>query len=266
MTNYLSFDPPYRDSNSSVSQLRMPERPLVQLPRGWLHHVSGPAFGQLKVRPGDSDLTAHGQGEPLGTRIIVHGRVTDSDGRPVRHSLIEIWQANAAGGYSDSLDVSGFPLDPNFIGAGRCLTDHDGHYRFVTIRPGPYPAFFRSTTHAWRASHIHFSLFGEAFDSRLVTQMYFEGDPLIRHDRMINAVPDERGQSRLIAQLDIDHSIAESFGPPRLHPTPDGVGGLVYPTPRTDPGVLTPRNPSALAYRFDIVLRGPGATPFESKA
>lgn len=266
MTIPLDFDPPHKDSNSSVSELRMPLRPFIELPRGWFHHVRGPAFGQLKVRPSDSDLTRQCQAEPLGTRIIVHGRVSDSDGRPVRNSLVEIWQANAAGGYSDSLDVSGFPLDPNFIGAGRCLTDPEGYYRFVTIRPGPYPAFFRSKQHAWRASHIHFSLFGEAFDSRLITQMYFEGDPLIRHDRMINAIPDERGQQRLIARLDADHSIAESFGPPRLRPTPDGVGGLVYPPERTDPGVRAPCNPSALAYRFDIVLRGHGATPFENKA
>lgn len=266
MSSILSFDPPHMDSNSSVSVLRMPQRPLIELPRGWFHHVKGPAFGQMRVRPQDSDLTAHGHGEPMGTKIIVHGRVTDSDGRPVRNSLIEIWQANASGGYADSLDVSGFPLDPNFTGAGRCLTDDKGYYRFVSIRPGPYPAFFRSAQHAWRASHIHFSLFGEAFDSRLVTQMYFEGDPLIRHDRMINAIPDERGRDRLIARLDADHSIAESFGPPRVRATPDGAGGWVNPPHRTDPGAVSPRNPSALAYRFDIVLRGSGATPFENKA
>lgn len=266
MTSCLSFDPPHKDSNSSFSQLRMPERPLIELPRGWFHHAKGPVFNQLKVRPWDHDLTAHGHGEPLGTRVIVHGRVTDSDGRPVRHALIEVWQANAAGGYADSFDVSGFPLDPNFTGAGRCLTDDEGAYRFVTIKPGPYPAFFRSTTHAWRASHIHFSLFGEAFGSRLVTQMYFEGDPLIRHDRMINAIPDERGQQCLIARLDIDHSVAESFGPARLRPTLDGAGGLIPPPVRTDPGVHAPRNPSALAYRFDIVLRGSCATPFENPA
>ena len=262
----LSFEPPHKDSNSSVSELRMPARPFIHLPRGWFHRIKGPAYHQLKVAPTDSDLTAHGQSQPIGTRIIVHGRVTDSNGRPVRHSLVEIWQANAAGGYADSLDMSGFPLDPNFTGAGRCLTDDAGNYRFVTIRPGPYPAFFRSAEHGWRASHIHFSLFGEAFDSRLVTQMYFEGDPLIRHDRMINAIPDQRGQDRLIARLDADHSIAESFGPARLEATPDGVGGLVPPPPRSDVGLQSPYNPSALAYRFDIILRGDAMTPFENKA
>jgi protocatechuate 3,4-dioxygenase, beta subunit len=264
MERYLSFEPPYEDSASSVSQLRMPVRPPIHLPPDWFHHVKGPVFDQLKVRPEDSDLTAHGVGEPIGTRVIVYGRVSDSDGRPVRRSLVEIWQANAAGGYFDSLDVSGFPLDPNFTGAGRCMTDDDGNYRFVTIRPGPYPALFRSGQRAWRASHIHFSLFGEAFQSRLVTQMYFEGDPLIKFDRMINAIPDVRGQERLIGRLDPDQSIAESFGPPRQLPTRDGSGVLVYPPQRTDPQALTARNPSALAYRFDIVLRGSGATPFET--
>lgn len=266
MTHPLSFDPPHKDSESSVSHLRMPQRPFINLPRGWFDHLPGPAFSQITTVAIDSDLTAHGQAQPLGSRIIVHGRITDSDGRPVRSSLVEIWQANAAGGYRDSLDVSGFPLDPNFQGAGRCLTDQDGYYRFVTIRPGAYPAFFRTAGHAWRASHIHFSLCGPGFDSRLVTQMYFEGDPLIRHDRMINAIADPRGQQRLIASLDADNSIAESFGPSRTEPTPDGRGGLVYPPHRTDPGVNRIGNPSALAYRFDIVLRGPRATPFENKS
>lgn len=260
------FDPPLGDSNSPVSSLRVPVRPPIHLPGDWFHHMKGPVFGQLKIDPRDADLTIHGSGAPIGTPIIVYGKITDSDGRPVRNSLVEIWQANSAGGYVDSLDVSGFPLDPNFTGAGRCLTDHEGHYRFKTIRPGPYPAMFKAGHRAWRASHIHFSIFGEGFGSRLVTQMYFEGDPLIRLDRMINAVPDPRGQARLIAQLEADNSISESLGPPRTFPTVDGSGALVYAPPRTDENAKLDRNPSALAYRFDIVIRGAHATPFEGRA
>lgn len=258
-----SFEPPYEDSNSSVSALRVPIHPPIHLPGDWFHAMKGPVFSQLKVAAGDADLTRQGAGTPHGTPIIVHGRLTDGDGRPVRNTLIEIWQANASGGYWDSLDVSGFPLDPNFTGAGRCLTDNDGYYRFMTIRPGPYPAMFKAGARAWRASHIHFSVFGPDFSSRLVTQMYFEGDPMIRLDRLINAIPDVRGQERLIAKLDPDNSISESLGPPRKEPTLDGSGTLIYPPVRTDPAVHFDRNPSALAYRFDIVIRGSAATPFE---
>jgi len=262
---FESFDPPYEDSNSSVSALRVPLRPPIHLPKDWFHHMKGPVFSQLKVGPTDNDLTAQGAGDPIGTRIVVYGKLSDSDGRPVRNTLIEIWQANGAGGYFDSLDVSGFPLDPNFTGAGRCLTDNEGNYQFTTIRPGPYPAMFKAGQRAWRASHIHFSIFGDGFISRLVTQMYFEGDPMIRLDRMINAVPDVRGQERLIARLDPENSVSESFGPPRKQPTLDGSGVLIYPPQRNDPGVNLPRNPSALAYRFDIVIRGAAATPFEGR-
>ncbi|MEU6523345.1 protocatechuate 3,4-dioxygenase subunit beta [Streptomyces sp. NPDC046924] len=258
-----SFDPPLADSNSSVSTLRVPLAAPVHLDKEWFHHLPGPAFGQLKLGAFDHDLTVQGVSEPIGTRVIVHGTVTDSGGIPVKNALVEIWQANAAGGYRDSMDVSGFPLDANFYGAGRCLTDSRGHYRFVTIRPGPYPAMFKDGARAWRASHIHFSVLGAGTAGRLVTQMYFEGDPLIRMDRMINAVPDRRGQERLIARLDEENSVAESFGPRRTLATVDGSGAVVHPPERTDPGALLARNPSALAYRFDIVLRGSAATPFE---
>jgi len=257
------LDPPIADSNSSVSTLRVPVRPPIHLPSGWFHTLSGPAFGQLKLGPLDNDLTVHGAADPIGTRIRVHGRIIDSDGSPVKRALVEIWQTNAGGAYRDSQDVSGFALDPNFFGAGRCVTDTSGFYSFTTIRPGPYPAAFRDGARAWRASHIHFSVFGQSMAHRLVTQLYFEGDPLIEYDRMINAIPDRRGQERLIAKLDIENSISESFGPPRLNPTVDGTGALIYPPERNDPGVTRLRNPSLLAYRFDVVMRGERATPFE---
>jgi len=263
MNEYEEHDPPYRDPNYRVTVERAPLEPAVRLPKEWFHNIKGPVFNQLKVNPIDSDLTAHGAGEPIGAKVIIFGRVSDSDGRPVRNSLVEIWQANAAGGYIDSLDVSGMPLDPNFKGAGRCLTDNDGNYRFTTIRPGPYPAMYVPGDRGWRAAHIHFSIFGPGFESRLVTQMYFEGDPLLRQDRMILAIPDVRGQERLIARYCQETTISASFGPPRLAPTLDGSGVLVQPPQRTDAGLLLPRNPSAIAYRFDIVLRGSGATPFE---
>lgn len=257
------MDPPAADSSSAVSRLRVPVRPPIHLPQGWFHSLQGPAFGQMRLGAFDNDLTVHGVSEPIGTRVRLYGKITDSGGIPVRDALVEIWQANAAGAYRDSLDVSGFPLDPNFVGAGRCLTDSEGNYGFTTIRPGPYPAQFRDGGRAWRASHVHFSVFGRSIGHRLVTQLYFEGDPLIAHDRMINAIPDERGRERLIARLDIDNSVSESFGPPRMFPTVDGSGAVV-PTPeRTDPNVHLRRNPSVLAYRFDVVLRGERSTPFE---
>lgn len=256
-------DPPLADSNSAMSTLRVPVAPPLHLPKEWFHTLTGPAFGQLTVGPLDNDLTRHGVAEPIGTRIKVHGRITDSDGSPVKQALVEIWQTNAGGAYRDSLDVSGFALDPNFVGAGRARTDDRGYYEFTTIRPGPYPAQFRDGGRAWRAAHIHLSVFGQSQSHRLVTQMYFEGDPLIEYDRMIHAVPDRRGRERLIAKLDIGNSISESFGPPRPFSTLDGSGVLVPPPQRTDPGRLLDRNPSLLAYRFDVVMRGAQMTPFE---
>jgi protocatechuate 3,4-dioxygenase beta subunit len=152
------------------------------------------------VRDSDADLTAHGRGEPIGERIIVHGRVTDSDGRPVRRSLVEVWQANSAGRYIHQGDQHPAPLDPNFVGAGRTLTDDDGHYRFATVKPGPYP--WGNHTNAWRPAHIHFSLFGRAFTQRLVTQMYFPGDPLFFQDPIFHAVRDESARQRLVSTYD----------------------------------------------------------------
>jgi protocatechuate 3,4-dioxygenase beta subunit len=188
---------------------------------------TGPVFGAGSIDPLDHDLTRQNQGEPLGERIIVHGRVIDSTGRPVPAALIEIWQANAAGRYAHAADNHPAPLDPNFTGAGRCLTEADGSYRFVTIKPGAYP--WANHDNAWRPAHIHFSVFGRAFLQRLVTQMYFPGDPLFDHDPIFTSIPDPLVRQRLIS--------------------------------RFDPATAEPE--WALAYRFDIVLNGPAATPFE---
>src|SRR5205823_10176415 len=207
--------------------MRAPAQEPVRLPHEWFHHAPGPVFGRIGVRPADADLTRQNQGEPLGQRIILGGRVTDSDGRAVTNTLVEIWQANAAGRYRDPVDDHPAPLDPNFTGAGRCLTDGDGRYRFVTIKPGAYP--WRNHDNAWRPAHIHFSVFGRAFTQRLVTQMYFPGDPLFRHDPIFNSVPDERARRRLVCSFDLSETVPEW----------------------------------ALAFSWDIVLRGAGATPME---
>jgi protocatechuate 3,4-dioxygenase beta subunit len=177
------------------------------------------------VTPPEHDLTRQHPGEPLGERIIVQGRVLDGDGRPVRRTLVELWQANAAGRYAVPGDRHPAPLDPNFTGAGRCLTDDEGGYRFVTVKPGAYP--WRNHENAWRPAHLHFSLFGPSFSTRLVTQMYFPGDPLFAHDPIMNSVRDAAARQRMVSGFDL--SITE----------PEW----------------------ALGYRFDIVLRGRDATP-----
>jgi len=209
------------------SQLRAPMRPLVPLPH-WLTEVTGPLLGAERVTAADSDLTTRRAGEPLGERIIVTGRVLDSDGRPVPGTLIEIWQANSAGRYAHGVDDHPAPLDPNFDGAGRCLTGADGRYRFVTIKPGAYP--WKNHLNAWRPAHIHFSLFGRAFTQRLITQMYFPGDPLFAQDPIFNSVPDPKARERMIARFDL--------------------------------GVTEPD--WALGFSWDIVLRGREATIFEA--
>ncbi len=219
--------PPLDSPAYNSSRLRAPGRPLLPLPQ-WLTEITGPLLGTERVEAADADLTAGHPGEPLGERIIVSGRVLDSDGRPVPDALIEIWQANASGRYAHPVDVHPAPLDPNFTGAGRCLTDSQGRYRFVTIRPGAYP--WRNHHNAWRPAHIHFSLFGRAFTQRLVTQMYFPADPLFPFDPIFNSIPDPLARERLIASFDLD---------------------------LTEPDW-------ALAYRWDIVLRGRTATVFEA--
>jgi protocatechuate 3,4-dioxygenase beta subunit len=207
---------------------RAPTRPLVILPHT-LSELTGPVFGHDDLRPEDHDLTAQHKGAPIGERIIVSGRVLDENARPVPHTLVEVWQANSAGRYPHKVDQHDAPMDPNFTGAGRCLTDAEGRYRFVTIRPGEYP--WGNHYNAWRPAHIHFSLFGQAFAQRLVTQMYFPGDPLLAFDPMYNCVPDEQARRRLISTLDWETTI------PQI----------------------------ALGYRFDIILRGPQETPMENK-
>ena len=223
----LDYEPPYLHPDYRATLLRAPKKQPVRLPDEWFHHVAGPAFGRIEVRPHDADLTRRHRGEPLGERIVLSGLVTDSDGGPVRNTLVEIWQANAAGRYLDPVDDHPAPLDLNFTGAGRCLTDDEGRYRFVTIKPGAYP--WRNHANAWRPAHVHFSLFGPSLASRLVTQMYVPGDPLIPLDPILNSIPDPRGRELLVSKLDLDTTIPEW----------------------------------ALGYRWDIVVRGPRSTPLE---
>ena len=208
------------------TRLRAPKRPLVILPHT-LTEVTGPVYGHERIGPVDDDLTVQHYGEPLGERIVVHGRVLDGDGRPVRNSLVEIWQANAGGRYRHDGDQHPAPLDPNFSGAGRTLTDDEGRYRFVTVKPGAYP--WGNHENAWRPAHIHFSLFGTAFATRLVTQMYFPGDPLFEYDPIFQSVRDANARERMVARFDL---------------------------PTTEPEW-------ALGYQWDIVLRGRDATPTE---
>jgi protocatechuate 3,4-dioxygenase, beta subunit len=193
--------PPYRST-----PLRAPSRPLVVPKYGPdAIELSSPVFGHAELGLLDNDLTKQHAGEPLGERIIVTGRVLDSGGRPVPNTLVEIWQTNAAGRYIHLRDQHPAPLDPNFTGAGRCLTDADGRYRFVTIKPGAYP--WRNHHNAWRPAHIHFSLFGTEFTQRMVTQMYFPGDPLFPLDPIYQSITDEAARERLVATY--DHNLSE---------------------------------------------------------
>ena len=222
----LAADPPSFFPDYVGTRLRAPKQPLVIMPHT-MSELTGPIYGHESVRPTDSDLTVQHAGPPLGERIIVSGRVTDEDGRPVPNALIEIWQANAAGRYVHIVDQHPAPLDPNFSGAGRVATDADGRYRFTTIKPGAYP--WKNHPNAWRPAHIHLSLFGPSFLTRLITQMYFPGDPLFPFDPIFNAVTDEKARNLLISVFDLE----------------------------------TTKPEWALGFRFDIVLRGRSATPFE---
>jgi protocatechuate 3,4-dioxygenase beta subunit len=220
-------DPPLDSPAYRSTRLRHPKQPLLHLPAGETE-LTGPRLGGERVTgPLDHDLTRQHAGEPIGERIVVSGRVLDTAGRPLRDTLVEVWQANAAGRYRHRADRWPAPLDPNFAGAGRCVTDAEGRYAFVTIKPGAYP--WGNHENAWRPAHIHFSLLGASFAQRLVTQMYFPHDPLFAHDPIFNAVRDERARQRMVAAFSMQDTQADW----------------------------------ALAYAFDIVLRGPAATPFE---
>lgn len=222
-----SAHPPYVYAGYRSTVLRGPQRPLVPL-KHTLSELTGPIYGHESIGRLDNDLTKNGakDGEPLGQRIIVTGRVLDEAGRAVPDALIEIWQANAAGRYIHKTDQHEAPLDPNFFGGGRCITDAEGRYRFYTIKPGAYP--WMNHFNAWRPSHIHLSLFGPTIATRLVTQMYFPGDPLLVLDPLFQSAP-AAARERLISGFSIDV---------------------------TEPGF-------ALGYVFDIVLRGPLMTPME---
>jgi protocatechuate 3,4-dioxygenase beta subunit len=220
MTHPPLLSPGYRST-----LLRAPSQAPILLPHT-LTEITGPLLGEGRVTAADADLTKHPDGEATGQRIIVHGQVRDSDGRPVPDTLVELWQANAGGRYLHKWDQHDTPLDPYFTGVGRALTDSLGRYRFVTIKPGAYP--WGNHYNAWRPAHLHFSLFGRAFTQRLVTQMYFPDDPLFAYDPVYNSVP-EAARSRLISRFDMTNSV-EAW---------------------------------ALAFEFDIVLRGREQTPME---
>jgi len=210
-----------------ATRLRHPSQPLVPLPHR-LTEMTGPLLGEGRGSATDHDLTVQHPGKPLGERIVVEGRVLEGDGRPVAGTLVEVWQANAGGRYRHDGDRHPAPLDPNFSGAGRCVTDAEGRWRFVTIKPGAYP--WQNHANAWRPAHIHFSVFGRAFTQRLITQMYFPGDPLFAFDPILGSVP-EAARERLVSRFDLDTTVPEW----------------------------------ALGYRWDIVLGGGQATPLEDE-
>ena len=226
-----AWHPPALAPDYKSSRLRSPRQPLLILPTT-LSEESGPVFGHDVIGPRDDDLihnyAADGH-SALGPRILVHGHLRDQSGRAVPNALIEVWQANAAGRYRHPNETYIAPLDPNFGGCGRCLTDADGYYRFLSIQPAPYP--WPNGPNSWRPAHIHFSLFGEAFAQRLITQMYFEGDPLIPLCPIVNAIPREDAIDTLIARLDMDAALPMDM----------------------------------LAWRFDLTLRGRAQTFFENR-
>ena len=214
---------PYRSS-----LLRHPTKAPVQVDPEGVEPWS-PVFGERDIGQLEADLTVQHSGEPVGERMKVTGRVLDGDGRPVRRQLVEVWQANAAGRYAHQRDQHPAPLDPHFTGMGRCLTDDEGRYAFTTIKPGPYP--WRNHDNAWRPAHIHFSLFGTDFTQRLITQMYFPGDPLFALDPIYQSIVDPRARERLVAAY--DHDVTESEW--------------------------------CTGYRWDIVLTGPASTPLDEE-
>ena len=225
----LTIDPPYDATEYRSTALRAPAQPLVLIPSRLLDSA-GPVFGDRGVRPSDADLTRQHEGEPIGERINLSGRLLDDSGRPVAGQLVEIWHCNAAGRYAHPVDQHPAPIDPNFSGAGRCLTAADGTYRFVTIKPGAYP--WGNHPNAWRPAHVHFSVFGRAFTERLVTQMYFPADPLLAVDPIFNSVRDKHARQRMVSTFDW----------------------------------VTTEEQWALGYRFDVVVGGHLATPHEAQS
>jgi protocatechuate 3,4-dioxygenase, beta subunit len=218
--------PPLGHPAYRSTQLRAPQQPPIRWAQQ-LSETTGPSFAALRLAAHESDLTRQGAAAPLGERIVVAGQVRDEDGRPLAGELVEIWQANAAGRYVHLADQHDAPLDPNFIGAGRCLTDGEGVYRFLTVKPGAYS--WRNHANAWRPNHIHLSLLGPAIASRLVTQMYFPGDPLLAFDPIFLGVPGT-ARERLVARFSLEATQPEY----------------------------------ALGFVFDIVLRGAQGTPMET--
>ena len=225
-----SIHPPAHAPGYKTSATRSPRQALLSL-KNSLSEVTGPVFDHNDLGPLDNDLIRNyaKTGDPIGERIIVHGRVLDESGRPIPNTLVEFWQANAGGRYRHKKDTYLAPIDPNFGGCGRTLSDADGRYFFRTVKPGPYP--WRNYVNSWRPAHIHFSIFGSGFVQRLITQMYFEGDPLIKTCPIVNAIPDPDAIDRLLAPLDLNASVPLD----------------------------------TLAYRFDIVLRGQRSTMFENR-
>lgn len=220
-----AFTPQYK-----TSILRSPQYPLLSL-ENTVSEMTGPRFGHDRIGPLDNDLICNfaRTGDPIGQRILVHGRVLDENARPVPGALIEVWQANAGGRYRHRKETYLAPLDPNFGGCGRTLTDQEGRYCFRTIKPGAYP--WPNGVNDWRPAHIHFSIFGHAFAQRLITQMYFEGDPMIWQCPIVSTIPDRAAVEQLVAALDRRNTLPMD----------------------------------ALAYKFDIVLRGRRSTPFENR-
>jgi len=220
----IDIDPPYDYPAYKSTRLRAPKQSLIRVGPHPLE-TAGPVFPKRFVKDAEADLTTFGKSAPLGEKMILAGRVTDEDGKPARRSLVELWQCNASGRYAHPVDQHDAPLDPNFLGQGKVLTDDDGRYRFVTIKPGAYP--WKNHPWAWRPAHIHLSLFGNAYSQRLITQVFFPGDPLLPIDPVFNSVTDEAARQRMVCELDLERGIEEV----------------------------------ALGYRFDIVLRGANSTP-----
>lgn len=225
-----TLHPPALTPDYKTTTARSPRYSLISLQNS-VSEITGPVFGHNDIDPLDNDLVRNyaKDADPVGERIILHGRVLDENARPVPNTLVEIWQANASGRYRHKKDTYLGALDPNFGGCGRTLTDENGYYFFRTIKPGAYP--WRNWVNSWRPAHIHVSVFGAAFVQRLITQLYFEGDPLIPHCPIVKTIPDSEAIEQLIARLDLNATVPLD----------------------------------SIAYKFDIVLRGRRSTLFENR-